>query len=137
MRPSYFLVCALLAPAAIGCSDSIPVQPMGTPPTPTTIHIKSANTPLLIAYRDGFTDKNLKPVPWTVVTPPSKMVDIMVLGAYSVAVVCNIGTDTVLTWQTLRAVEDDKTKTVPDPTLETPCHDGPTLSTITGTASGP
>jgi hypothetical protein len=136
MRPSYFLVCALLAPAVIGCSDSIPTPPVVTPPTPTTIHVKSGNTPLLVAYRDGFTDEKLQPVAWKMATP-STMVTFTVLGSYSVAVVCNVGTDTVLTWQTLRNVGDDVTKTVTEPTLETPCQDGPTLSTISGTAAGP
>lgn len=135
MRPSYFLVCALLSPAVIGCSDSIPTPPVVTPPSPTTIHVASGITPLLVAYRDGFTDTNLKPVAWKMATP-STMVTFTVLGAYSVAVVCEPTPGTVLTWQTLRAVEDDVTKTVTEPMLETPCHAPPTTSAITGTAAG-
>lgn len=136
MRPSYFLVCALLSPAVIGCSDSIPDQPVVSPPDPTTIHVNSGITPLLIAYRDGFTDAQLKPVAWKTVTP-STMATFTVLGAYSVAVVCNPDASTVLTWQTLRTVGDDKTDKMPEITLDTPCQPPPTPSAITGTASGP
>jgi hypothetical protein len=106
------------------------------PPPPTTIHVKSGITPLLIAYRDGFTDTMLKPVAWKVV-PNSQMATFMVQEAYSVAVVCATDANTVLTWQTLRIVEDDVTDKVPEPTLVTPCQPAPTLSTVSGTAAGP
>jgi hypothetical protein len=128
----------LLTPAVIGCSDSRPDQPIVNPPSPTTIHVKSGITPLLVAYRDGFTDSNLKPVAWKVVPAPLTTTSTFtVLGAYSVAVVCTLDDGTVLTWQTLRAVEDDVTKTVTEPTLETACQHAPSLSTVSGTAAGP
>jgi hypothetical protein len=126
----------LLSPAVIGCSDSIPAPPVVTPPSPTTIHVKSGITPLLIAYRDGFTDAQLKPIAWKMVTPAMDAM-FTVLGSYSVAVVCNLDANTVLTWQTLRTVDDDLTDTVTEPTLNTPCQPPPALSAITGTASGP
>jgi hypothetical protein len=127
----------LLSPAVIGCSDTFPPPPVVTPPSPTTIHIKSGITPLLVAYRDGFTDSTLKPVAWKTATP-STMATFTVLDAYSVAVVCALDATTVLTWQTLRTVGDDVTDKVPEPTLETPCQGaGPTVRTISGTAAAP
>jgi hypothetical protein len=137
MRPSYFLVCALLSPAVIGCSDSFPLPPNVPPPEPTAVHINSGVTPLFVAYRDGF-DTTSNPVPWTVVTPPTKMVTFKARDMYSVAVVCPIDATTVLTWQTFRTVSDDVTEKMPEPMLDTPCQlAGPALSTITGTATGP
>jgi hypothetical protein len=125
MRPSYFLVCALLSPAAIGCSDSLPPPPVVEEPTPTPVHIKSGITPLLVAYRDGFTDSTtLQPIAWKMATP-STSVDLMIKGAYSVAVVCMVDSDTVLTWQAFHTVDDDTTKTVTEPTLQTPCVAAP------------
>lgn len=135
MRPSYFLICALLSPAVIGCSDSLPPAPNVMPTPPTAVHITSGVTPLLIAYRDGF-DTATKPVAWTV-APPSTMVTFMAHDMYSVAVVCAVDATTVLTWQTLRTVGDDVTDTVKEPVVTTPCQPaGPTPSTITGTAPG-
>jgi hypothetical protein len=127
MRPSYFLVCALLSPAAIGCSDSLPPPPVVEDPTPTPVHIRSGITPLLVAYRDGFTDSTtLQPVPWKTATAPDlKSVDLMVKGAYSVAVVCMVDGNTVLTWQAFHTVDDDTTKAMPEPTLQTPCNAAP------------
>jgi hypothetical protein len=136
MRPSYFLVCALLSPAVIGCSDSLPPPPVVTPTEPTAVHIKSGVAPLLVAYRDGF-DTTAHPVPWTM-APPSTMVTFMAHAAYSVAVVCAVDANTVLTWQSFRTVGDDVTDTVTEPTLETPCQSaGSALQTISGTATGP
>lgn len=131
MRPSYFLVCALLSPAVIGCSDSLPPEPVVTPPEPTAVHIKSGATPLLVAFRDGF-DTTGKPVPWMMATP-STMVTFMAHSAYSVAVVCAINANTVLTWESLRVVADDVTDTVKEPTIQTPCNGaGAARRTVTG-----
>src|SRR4051812_12260864 len=99
MRPSYFLLCALLSPAVIGCSDSLPEPPMIQDPPAKPVHIKSGIVPKLIAYRDGFVDAtSLQPVAWKIATP-ALSTDIMVRGSYSVAVVCQLDANTVLTWQ--------------------------------------
>jgi hypothetical protein len=102
-------------------------------PPPTPVHIKSGITPLLVAYRDGFTDSTtLQPIAWKTATP-STSVDLMIKGAYSVAVVCMVDSDTVLTWQAFHTVDDDTTKAVPEPTLQTPCNAAPTARVaITG-----
>ena len=96
-------------------------------PTPTPVHIKSGITPLLVAYRDGFTDATtLQPIPWKMATAPDlKSVDLMIKGAYSVAVVCMVDSNTVLTWQAFHTVDDDTTKAMPEPTLQTPCNAAP------------
>jgi hypothetical protein len=128
MRPSYFLVCALLSPAVIGCSDSLPTPPNPVPTEPTAVHVKSELTPLMVAYRDGF-DTAGNPVGWTVAPAPTpealKMVTFMAHGAYSVAVVCAIDANTVLTWQSLRTVDDDLSDTVTEPEIDTPCSSAP------------
>lgn len=132
MRPSYFLVCALLSPAVIGCSDSPPSPPMTTPTQPTAVHIKSQVMPLLVAYRDGF-DTTANAVPWTVI-PPSTDVMFMAKTAYSIAVVCQVDANTVLTWESLRTIRDDKTDDMPEPIIETPCNAPPPARlTVTGT----
>lgn len=134
MRPSYFLVCALLSPAVIGCSDSLPPPPVTTPTQPTAIHIKSEKPPLLVAYRDGF-DTTANAVPWTVdKSADLTMVTFMATTAYSIAVVCQVDANTVLTWESLRVVRDDKTDDVPEPTIETPCKaEPPARRMATGT----
>ena len=123
MRPSYFLVCALLSPAVTGCSDSLPTPPVVTPTQPTAVHVKSEVTPLLVAYRDGF-DTTANSVPWTMVTP-SMNVTFMAKTAYSIAVVCQVDANTVLTWESLRVVKDDTSDTVTEPTIQTPCNAAP------------
>jgi hypothetical protein len=128
MRPSYFLVCALLSPAVIGCSDSLPPPPNVKPTEPTAVHVKSEVMPLMVAYRDGF-DITGAPVAWTVVpatTPDAlKMVTFMAHDAYSIAVVCAVNANTVLTWQSLRTVADDTSEMVKEATIETPCTSAP------------
>jgi len=101
-------------------------------PTPTPVHIKSGITPLLVAYRDGFTDATtLQPIAWKTATP-STSVDLMIKGAYSVAVVCMVN-NTVLTWQAFHTVDDDTTKAMPEPTLQTPCNAAaPATNAVTG-----
>lgn len=98
------------------------------------VHIKSGITPLLVAYRDGFTDSTtLQPIAWKMVQTPSTSVDIMVRGAYSVAVVCMVNSNTVLTWQAFHTLDDDTTKAMPEPTLQTPCNAAaPATNAVTG-----
>lgn len=126
MRPSYFLVCALLSPAVIGCSDSLPTPPVSNPPQPTLVHIKSEKVPLLVAYRDGF-DTPANAVPWTVADKSTDltMVNFMAKTAYSIVVVCQVDANTVLTWESLRVVKDDTSDKVLEPTIETPCKSAP------------
>src|SRR5436190_426187 len=83
--------------------------------TQMPVHIKSQVTPLLVAYRDGFTDKNGQPVAWKMATP-STSVDFMISGAYSVAVVCMVN-GAPLTWEAFHTVDDDTSDTVKEPTL--------------------
>lgn len=93
------------------------------PTEPTPVHIKSQIMPLLVAYRDGF-DTAANPVAWTMV-PASTMVTFMAHSAYSVAVVCQLDANTVLTWESLRTVGEDLSDTVDEPTVETPCNTAP------------
>jgi hypothetical protein len=79
--------------------------------------------PKLVAYRDGF-DTTGKPVPWTMATGDLKMVTFMAHDAYSITVVCE-DDKTVLTWQSLRTVADDKSDTVKEPVIDTPCTNPP------------
>jgi len=92
------------------------------------VHIKSEVEPLLVAYRDGF-DTTANAVPWTVVmkspASPLTMVNFMAKTAYSIAVVCQVDANTVLTWESLRVVKDDISDTVKEPTIETPCKAAP------------
>jgi hypothetical protein len=88
------------------------------------VHIKSEKPPLLVAYRDGF-DTTANAVPWTVAPPPLTMVNFTAKTAYSIAVVCQVDANTVLTWESLRVVKDDTSKTVTEPTIETPCKEAP------------
>lgn len=126
MRPSYFLVCALLSPAVTGCSDSLPTPPVSNPPQPTAVHIKSGKPPLLVAYRDGF-DTTANPVSWTVADKSTDLTNVtfMAKTAYSIAVVCQVDANTVLTWESLRVVKDDISDDVPEPIIETPCKAAP------------
>ncbi|HEX8113117.1 MAG TPA: hypothetical protein VF516_35545 [Kofleriaceae bacterium] len=75
-----------------------------------------------------------QPVAWKMVTAPDlKSVDLMIKGAYSVAVVCMINPTTVLVWQAFHTVDDDTSSTVKEPTLQTPCNAAPTQRTVHGT----
>lgn len=135
MRPPYFLVCALLLPAAIGCSDSRPPFVQPPPPTPTTVHLKSEVTPLLVAYRDGFTDDKGVVLPWASVPTAmlSTSIDLKFGEEYTIAVVCMTGGG-VLTWQVSRTISEDKSDKVPEPTVQTPCNGpAPATSAVTGT----
>jgi hypothetical protein len=82
----------------------------------------------MVAYRDGF-DTAGNPVGWTVVpasTPDAlKMVTFMAQEAYSIAVVCAVDANTVLTWESLRTVSEDLTDTVTEPVIDTPCSSAP------------
>lgn len=131
MRPSYSLVCALLAPAVIGCSDSIPSPPPPPVVTPTPVHILSDVQPTLVAYRNGFVDDKGNLVPWTSATP-SKSVTLMIDGVYSVAVVCTVGNDVVI-WQASHTVDDDRADDKSDPMLQTPCTMPAARNAVTGT----
>jgi hypothetical protein len=87
--------------------------------------------PVLVAYRDGFTDDKGVLIPWKSLTP-STSVQFMAEGAYSVTVVCIIGNQ-VMTWQASHTVDDDKASDTADPMLQTPCSNAPTTSAVTGT----
>lgn len=127
------MICALLLPAVIGCSDSIPAPPNVTPTQPTNVHVNSQTTPLLVAYRDGF-DTSGQPLAWTMATGDLKMVTFSAHDAYSVAVVCQVDANTVLTWQAFHTVDDDTSDTVKEPTLQTPCNAAPPArNQVTGT----
>jgi hypothetical protein len=134
MRPSYFLLCALFSPAVIGCSDSLPGTPVIPEPDPTLVHIKSGIMPKFMAYRDGFVDPtSLQPVAWKTATPSTTgTTDIMVKGAYTVAVVCDLDATTVLTWQGFHNIDDDIPAKGQPPTLETGCQPRPALHTVSG-----
>lgn len=142
MRPSYFLVCALLSHAAIGCSDSIPTPPPPGNPEPVTVHLNSGLAPKLIAFRDGFPDGLGKgpggvPLTWQSVTPGTA-VTFIVHGPYSVTAVCQNPTDgSILMWQVSHIPDDDTSDTVMEPTLSTPCAADPLLHKVSGTLAQP
>lgn len=129
MRPSYFLVCALLSHAVIGCSDSLPNPPPPPPPEPVTVHLNSVQAPLFVAFRDGFTD-----AAWKSVTPGTA-VTFSVTGAYSVTVVCSQPGGGFLMWQASHNTDDDTSKAMPEPTLSTPCGPPADLHTVSGHAA--
>jgi len=87
-----------------------------------------------MAYRDGFVDPtSLQPVAWKTVTPSTTgTTDIMVKGAYTVAVVCDLNPKTVLTWQGFHNVDDDIPGKGMAPTLVTGCQPAPALHTVSG-----
>lgn len=87
-----------------------------------------------MAYRDGFVDSmTLQPVAWKMATPsPTGTTDIMVTGAYSVAVVCDLDANTTLTWQGFHDVDDDIPAKGQPPTVITGCQPKPVLHTVSG-----
>ncbi|HEX3764962.1 MAG TPA: hypothetical protein VHW23_39980 [Kofleriaceae bacterium] len=95
--------------------------------------------PVFAAYRDGFTDDSGKLVAWKSLTPSTK-IDFMAAGPFTVTVVCLLDSgNTILTWQALHAADaDDTTKTVTEPTIQSPCS-GPPAATVavTGTLVEP
>jgi hypothetical protein len=127
MRPSYFLLCSLLVPAAVGCSDSLPTATTVTPPPPVPVHILSGSQPLFAAYRDGFLDDTGQTlVPWKTLTPSTK-IDFMASGPFTITLVCMLDSgNKILTWQASHAADaDDTTKTVTEPTIQSPCVGAP------------
>jgi len=100
-------------------------------PPAKPVHIKSGIVPKLIAYRDGFVDAtSLQPVAWKIATP-ALSTDIMVRGSYSVAVVCQLDANTVLTWQGFHTLDETPEDKQPG-TVETGCQLPPTLPVVTG-----
>lgn len=140
MRPSYFLLCSLLVPAAVGCSDSLPTPINTTPPPPVAVHILSGAAPVFAAYRDGFLDDTGQTlVPWKTLTPSTK-IDFMASGPFTITLVCMLDSgNTILTWQASHAADaDDTTKTILEPTIQSPCVGTPaTTFAVTGTLAQP
>ncbi|HEY6179751.1 MAG TPA: hypothetical protein VIX73_35090 [Kofleriaceae bacterium] len=111
----------VLLSAWVACSDSPSHLPDSGAP-PLTVHVTSAQAPVLFAYRDGLDAR------WQMVTPGTS-VDVTVRQAYTVAVVCQ-EPDAWRTWQFAGYAS-----MVSDTKVTTPCAAAPARHKVTGRAA--
>jgi hypothetical protein len=110
----------VLLPVWVACSDSPSQLPDDSDsPPPVTVHVTSAQAPVLVAFRDGFDAR------WQLATP-GIAVDVTVHRAYTVAVVCQ-EPDAWRTWQF-----SGYAQFLNDTLVTTPCAAPPARHKVTG-----